>query len=404
VPTRAYNWTILSGNTNHTPVALGISGDREKAVAISESYLLRGEGLLADVSPVRRSTEVLSLSECYEPTGPSLLGRRTKSNSVNWGHYPQGEVPVVEDRTMKLRIFTEPQQGASYAILRIVAKAAEDLGFDGFFRSDHYLKMGGVSGMPGPTDAWATLAALAAETTRVRLGTLMTAATFRLPGPLAITVAQVDEMSGGRVELGIGTGWYEAEHTAYGIPFPSLGERFDRFEEQLAIITGLWETPVEETFSFKGQHYQLTDSPGLPKPAQSPRPPVIIGGAGPRRTPALAVKYADEFNAAFRTPEESAAQFSRVREACAAAGRDPSTMAFSAAQVVCVGRDSAEYERRAAAIGRDPAELKSQGLAGSPEEVAAKIASFGSAGASRLYLQVLDLSDLEHLELIATLL
>jgi F420-dependent oxidoreductase-like protein len=400
----SYNWTILSGATVASVVALGVAVDRETAISISESYLLRGEGLLADVSSVRRSTDVLTLNGCYEQIGPSLLGRRTRSNTVHWAHHPLGVTPVVEDRAMKLRIFTEPQQGASYATLRTVAKAAEDLGFDGFFRSDHYLKMGGVSGLPGPTDAWATLAALAAETTRVRLGTLMTAATFRLPGPLAITVAQVDEMSNGRVEFGLGAGWYEGEHSAYGIPFPSVRERFDRFEEQLAIITGLWETPVEETFSFKGQYYQLTDSPGLPKPAQSPRPPVIIGGGGPRRTPALAARYADEFNAAFQSAGESEALFARVRAACTEAGRDPSTMTFSAAQVICVGRDTGEYARRALAIGRDPEALRSQGLAGSTEEVAAKIAEFAAAGATRLYLQVLDLSDIAHLELIATLL
>src|ERR1700688_3600572 len=133
---------------------------------------------------------------------------------------------------MKLRIFTEPQQGASYQTLRGVALAAEELGFDAFFRSDHYMKMGSVSGLPGRTEAWATLAALAVETSRIRLGTLVTPATFRLPGPLAITVAQVDQMSGGRVELGLGAGWYEAEHTAYGIAFPALGERFDILTEQ----------------------------------------------------------------------------------------------------------------------------------------------------------------------------
>ena len=202
---------------------------------------------------------------------------------------------------MKLRIFTEPQQGASYQTLRSVALAAEELGFDAFFRSDHYLKMGSVSGLPGPTDAWATLAALAVETSRIRLGTLVTPATFRLPGPLAITVAQVDQMSGGRIELGLGAGWYEAEHTAYGIPFPPLGERFDILTEQLEIITGLWDTADGETFSFSGAHYQLSDSPALPKPAQRPRPPVILGGAGARRTPRLAARFADEFNLGFRS-------------------------------------------------------------------------------------------------------
>jgi F420-dependent oxidoreductase-like protein len=303
---------------------------------------------------------------------------------------------------MRLRIFTEPQQGASYAALRAVALTAEELGFDGFFRSDHYLKMGDVSGLPGPTDAWATLAALAAETTRIRLGTLMTSATFRLPGPLAITVAQVDEMSGGRVEFGFGAGWYEAEHTAYGIGFPPVTERFDRFAEQLAIITGLWETPEGETFSHQGSYYQVTDSPGLPKPVQRPRPPVIIGGSGPRRTPALAARYADEFNVPFSSPSVTATLFDRAREACAAAGRDPQTMDLSAAQVVCCGRDEAELRRRAAAIGRDLEELRTDGLAGTPGELAAKIGEFAKLGATRVYLQVLDLGDLDHLELLAT--
>lgn len=302
---------------------------------------------------------------------------------------------------MRLRIFTEPQQGASYATLCRVAKAAEELGFDAFFRSDHFLKMGNVSGQPGPTDSWATLAGLAAETSRIRLGTLVTCATFRLPGPLAVTVAQVDEMSGGRVEFGLGAGWFEAEHNAYGVPFPSLRERFDRFAEQLAIITGLWETPDGEKFSFKGTYYQVTDSPALPKPAQRPRPPVIIGGGGRRRTPALAARYADEFNAAFVSAETSAEQYARVRETCQAAGRDPSTMGFSAAQVVCCGKDEAELRRRADAIGRELPELRQNGLAGTPSEIVDKIGTYAEAGATTVYLQVLDLGDLAHLERIA---
>src|SRR6266568_7251526 len=238
---------------------------------------------------------------------------------------------------MKLRIFTEPQQGASYQALRAVALAAEELGFDAFFRSDHYLAMGG-SGLPGPTDAWVTLAGLAVETSRIRLGTLMSPATFRLPGPLAITVAQIDQMSGGRIEFGLGAGWFEAEHEAYGIPFPGTAERFDRLEEQLAIITGLWETPEGDKFSFNGTHYSVADSPGLPKPAQQPRPPVLIGGGGRRRTPALAARYADEFNVPFATLDDTAAAFDRVREACTAAGRAETSMIYSAAQTVCCGR------------------------------------------------------------------
>ena len=302
---------------------------------------------------------------------------------------------------MRLRIFTEPQQGASYATLRAVARAAEDLGFDAFFRSDHYLKMGPVSGEPGPTDTWATLAALAVETRRIRLGTLVTCATFRQPGPLAVTVAQVDEMSGGRVEFGLGAGWYEAEHQAYGIPFPPLKERFDRFAEQLAVITGLWSAQPGAPFSYDGRYYQVTDSPGLPKPAQRPHPPVIIGGGGKRRNPALAARYADEFNAAFVSAPDSAALFERVRGACSDAGRDPASIRFSAAQVVCCGKDEATLARRAAAIGRDLSDLRENGLAGSPAEIVDKIGTFAEAGASTVYLQVLDLSDLGHLEEIA---
>ena len=300
---------------------------------------------------------------------------------------------------MDLRIFTEPQQGASYETLLAVAKATEALGFDAFFRSDHYLVMGGGDGQPGPTDAWVTLAGLARETSRIKLGTLMTAATFRLPGVLAIEVAQVDQMSGGRVEFGFGAGWYEAEHTAYGIPFPK--ERIARLEEQLAIITGLWSTPVGETFDFDGKFYQLKDSPALPKPAQR-KVPVLIGGMGAKRTPALAAKYADEFNVPFSSVEDTGAQFGRVREAAQAAGRSADELVYSNALVVAVGKDDAEVARRAAAIGREVEDLKSNGLAGSPAEVVDKIGRYAEQGATRFYLQILDLHDLDHLELIAS--
>jgi F420-dependent oxidoreductase-like protein len=303
---------------------------------------------------------------------------------------------------MQLRIFTEPQQGASYETLLRVARAAEELGFDAFFRSDHFLKMGDVSGLPGPTDSWATLAGLARETSRIRLGTLVSSATFRYPGPLAITVAEVDQMSGGRVELGLGAGWYEAEHIAYGIPFPSLGERFDRWEEQLEIITGLWDVPDGGTFSFRGKHYTVTDSPALPKPVQRPRPPVIVGGGGRKRTPRLAARFADEYNIPFSSPEDTGAAFGRVREACAAVGRHETSMIYSTAQVVCCGRDRAELDRRAAAIGKSVPDLGGEGLVGTPDEIVEKIRKFAEIGAERVYLQVLDLQDLDHLELLAT--
>lgn len=299
-----------------------------------------------------------------------------------------------------LRIFTEPQQGASYDDLLAVAQEAERLGFDAFFRSDHFLTMGG-DGLPGPTDAWVTLGALARETSTIRLGTLVTAATFRLPGPLAIAVAQVDAMSGGRVELGLGTGWYDDEHAAYGIPFPPLGERFERLEEQLAVVTGLWATPVGEAFDFDGTHYQLKGSPALPKPVQSPRPPIMLGGGGKKRTPALAARFADEFNMPFSSLADSSAQFDVVRAACESAGRGPGSMTFSVAQVLCVGADEAEVARRAAVIGREPGELRANGLAGTVDEVVDKVGAYVEAGAARIYLQVLDLHDLDHIRLVA---
>lgn len=299
------------------------------------------------------------------------------------------------------RIFTEPQQGATYDQLLAVAAKAEELGFDAFFRSDHYLSMGDGDGLPGPTDAWITLAGLARDTSRIRLGTLVTSATFRYPGPLAIAVAQVDQMSGGRVELGLGAGWFESEHQAYGIPFPPTAERFDRFEESLELITGLWTTPVGQTYDHDGRFYPITDSPALPKPVQSPRPPIVIGGLGKKRTPALAARYADEFNAVFQPVDDTAAQFDRVRAACSAAGRDPGTMTFSVAQVLCCGRDETELARRAAAIGREVDELRANGVAGTPDEVVAKIEQYRGIGATRIYLQTLDLDDLEHLELVA---
>jgi F420-dependent oxidoreductase-like protein len=301
---------------------------------------------------------------------------------------------------MELHVFTEPQQGATYDDVLRVARAAEQLGFAGFFRSDHYLHMGEVSGLPGPTDAWITLAGLARETSRIRLGTLVSPATFRAPGPLAITVAGVDQMSGGRVELGLGAGWFAAEHIAYGIAFPDVATRYDLFAEQLAILDGLWRTPAGQRFDFAGKHYELRDSPALPKPAQLPRVPIILGGAAKKRSAALAATYADEYNAAFRPVAESRQVFDRIRAAVADAGR-AAPMTYSVAQVICVGRDDAELRRRADVLGRDLDELRANGLAGTPAEVVAKLGSFAGIGADRVYLQLMDLTDLDQLELIA---
>ena len=303
---------------------------------------------------------------------------------------------------MKLRIFTEPQQGARYQDLLTVAQHAEKLGFDGFFRSDHYVKMGDqASGLPGPSDAWITLAGIARETSTIRLGTLVNSSTFRYPGVLAISIANVDDMSNGRVELGLGAGWFNDEHTSYGIPFPALGERFDRLEEQLAIVTGLWKTPIDQTFSFDGKHFQLTNSPALPKPVQSPVP-IIIGGGGPKRTPALAARYASEFNLPFSSQEAFIQQCNRVKAACTEIGRDPNTLVYSTALIVCVGKTDADIKRRAAVLGREVDELKLNGVCGTPAEAIEKLQSWKAVGAERAYLQVLDLADLDQLDLIAS--
>jgi len=300
-----------------------------------------------------------------------------------------------------LRIFTEPQQGATYDQLLAVARLTEELGFDAFFRSDHYFRIGEGSPGPGSTDAWLTLAALGRETERIRLGTLVTPVTFRLPGVLAIQVAQADAMSGGRVELGMGAGWYDREHEAFGIPFPPTKDRFEMLEEQLAIVDGMWTTPAGESFTFEGKHYNVIESPALPKPAQRPRPPIILGGWGTKRTPRLAARFADEFNMPFPPVSYYREGCDHVRAACETAGRDPATMRFTAALVACVGRDDAEFERRSGAIGHKPEDLRANAAGGLPGEVVERIQEFAAAGAETVYLQILDLDDHDHLRLIA---
>jgi F420-dependent oxidoreductase-like protein len=302
---------------------------------------------------------------------------------------------------VELRIFAEPQEGAGYEQQLAMARAAESHGFGAFFRSDHLLRIKPGPGEPGPTDSWVTLGALARETETIRLGTMVTSATFRAPGLLAVQVAQVDAMSGGRVEVGLGTGWYEAEHRAYGIPFPPVRERFERLEEQLEILTGMWSAAPGEEFSYDGRHYELAPGPALPKPHQRPHPPVIIGGLGPRRTPALAARFAAEFNVPFADVETTRAQFARVREACAEAGRNADELVYSHAVTVCCAEDEGELQRRAGRIGRDAEDLRRTGAAGTPAAVAERLSEYAAAGASRCYLQIIDLEDLDHAALIA---
>jgi F420-dependent oxidoreductase-like protein len=306
--------------------------------------------------------------------------------------------------TVRVCVFTEPHRGATYDDQLRLARLAEECGFEGYLRADHYQAMGADEGLPGPTDAWITLAGLARETSRIRLGTLVTSATFRLPGPLAVMVAQVDQMSGGRVELGIGAGWYEREHIAYGIPFPSVGERFDRLQEQLAVVTGLWSTPAGERFTYRGDHYQLVGAPALPKPVQVPGPPVIVGGRGPKRTPELAARFGDEFNMPFKTVAETAEAYERVIEACdrvdrADTGRAP--LVLSAGIVVAIGRTDAEARRRAAPLHVKSALPPEDPVVGSPAQLVERIGEFAQIGAARVHLRLIDLADLDHLELIA---
>ncbi|HWL59811.1 MAG TPA: LLM class F420-dependent oxidoreductase [Microbacteriaceae bacterium] len=299
---------------------------------------------------------------------------------------------------MDLRVFLEPQNGATFAEQLAVAQAAERLGFDGFFRSDHVLTMDQRhGGLPGPTDSWVTLGAIASHTSRLRLGTLVSSATFRHPSMLAIQVAQVDAMSGGRVELGLGTGWFEAEHTAYGIPFPT--RRFGPFQEQLDIVTGLWGTPVGDTFSYAGEHYELQEAPALPKPVQA-RIPIIVGGSGATKTPRIAARYADEYNAFLASDEVIRERIDRVRAAAETIGRDPDTIHYSIAAATVVGQGTAELARRADAAGSTTERLQTLGLSGSPQQVIDRIGSLRDLGISRCYLQLLDPRDLDHLELI----
>ncbi|HWK19387.1 MAG TPA: TIGR03560 family F420-dependent LLM class oxidoreductase [Microbacteriaceae bacterium] len=300
---------------------------------------------------------------------------------------------------MDFRLFVEPQNGATFHDQLAAARLAEEAGFDGFFRSDHFLAIGAGDGAPGPTDSWVTLGAIAVATSRLRLGTLVSSATFRHPSLTAIQVAQVDAMSGGRVDFGLGTGWFEAEHVAYGFPFPA--KRFGPFQEQLEIITGLWSTPPGETFSYAGEHYTLSDSPALPKPAQA-RIPIIIGGSGATKTPQIAARFADEYNAFRASNEVVAERIARVRDAAAAAGRDPGAITFSLAGTTAIGGSEADIARRAEDAGSTPERLRAHGFAGTPAEVVDTLGALSELGVDRFYFQVMRMQDLEHIAFIGS--
>jgi alkanesulfonate monooxygenase len=300
-----------------------------------------------------------------------------------------------------LRIFTEPQQGATYDQLRTIAKTAEECGFGAFFRSDHVLKMGDGTGTPEVTDAWITLAGLARDTETIRLGTLVTPVTFRPVGSLAVTVAQVDHMSGGRVEVGLGAGWYDDEHQGFGLAFPPVRTRMDMLDDQVSILQGLWSTPPGETFALEGATTSVRIAADTVRPQQRPGPPIILGGGAKPRSALLAATYAGEYNVGFQSIKDTREVHDRIRSTCEKTGCDPASIVYSAAQVVCCAEDEEALARRAKTIGREPAELRENGLAGTPEELIDKLGKYAEAGVDRFYLQVLDITDLDQLRLIA---
>jgi F420-dependent oxidoreductase-like protein len=301
---------------------------------------------------------------------------------------------------MRLRVLMEPRHGGNYERILALAQATEAAGFDAFFRSDHLMGVDPTDETYQPTDSWTTLGGLARDTERVRLGTLVTAVTYRMPGLLAVIVATVDQMSGGRVELGIGAGWYEREHVSYGIPFPPTRERFDRLEQQLEIVTGMWRTPPGEAFTFRGTQYAIEENLTPPRP--NPVPPILIGGTGPKRTPAIAARFADEFNGALTAGDRDGAalrsRFAVFDEACAAIGRDPRTARRSAVLPVACGTDAAEVRRRASVMGSEL--IRSTAVIGGPQEVTDRLGALAESGADTVYLHIYDIHDLDHVALI----
>jgi F420-dependent oxidoreductase-like protein len=303
---------------------------------------------------------------------------------------------------MRLCLMIEGQEGVSWDEWVALARACEEYGLEGLFRSDHYQSVFDATGR-GSLDAWATLAGLAAVTERIRLGTMVSPATFRRPSILARMVATVDHISGGRVELGLGAGWNQAEHDAYGFPFPDLGERVGILEEQLEIIHRQW---TEDEFSFEGRHYRLQQSRAEPKPVQRPHPPIVIGGAAGPRVARLAARWADEYNTTFASPDECRERRARIVAACEQAGRSP--IPFSLMTACCVGRDREETlaraQRRCERSGRDddPAGLLDDDskLVGTVDDVLSGLGAYRDAGVERVFLQHLDHTDLDMVRLI----
>ncbi len=313
---------------------------------------------------------------------------------------------------MRFALMTEPQQGLSYDEILAAALTAEAAGLEAFFRSDHYASFPGEAGQP-TTDAWATLAGLARDTTRIGLGSLVSPITFRIPGPFAKMVATVDEMSGGRVELGMGAGWNEEEHAELGIPFPALGERFDMLEEAVAIVHGLWMEP--DGWRFEGRHWSVDGSRFHAKPERAGRrhPPIILGGDGGPRLARLAARYADEFNLVSASPHRAREAFGRMREACIAIGRDPDSLRLSAMTGVLIAESPAELRDRIreqlafTGAGGDAdawlEERRNRWILGTLDDAAERVQALEEMGAERIMLQDFLPRDLDMISLMGRL-
>lgn len=310
---------------------------------------------------------------------------------------------------MRLAVMTEPQQGLSYDDLRRTVQHAEAEGFEAFFRSDHYGSFPGADDHP-TTDAWTTLAGLARETSRIRLGTLVSPVTFRHPGALAKQAVTVDEMSGGRVEVGVGSGWNEGEHAELGLPFPPPVERFDMLEEELEILHGLWREP--DGWSFAGRHWQVSGAHVRPRPLQQPHPPLIVGAGGKPRSIRLAARWADEYNVNGVDPDAARRIRAALDRACSAEGRAPGSVVFSVMTVIIVGATDAEVAERVEAmlqvlgIGGEQADRwlasrRPRALIGNPDTVVERIRAYESAGVQRIMLQDWLPTDLDMLSLVA---
>jgi alkanesulfonate monooxygenase SsuD/methylene tetrahydromethanopterin reductase-like flavin-dependent oxidoreductase (luciferase family) len=319
---------------------------------------------------------------------------------------------------MRFILMTEPQQGMSYADQLAIAKRAEDNGFDAFFRSDHFASFPGEAGQP-TTDAWTVVAGLARDTERIGLGVLVAPVTFRHPGTFAKVVTTVDEMSGGRIEVGVGAGWNEIEHRQLGLAFPDIKERADLMEDQLAILHGLWGEP--DGWSYEGvTGIKVEDALFRPRPVDVPgrprttiggaRPRIITGGQGSPRSYRLAARYADEFNLSSSSPDKAAAVGRELDAACAAIGRDPATLARSTMAGVLIGRDRDEVRAREQALltafGTDLEdgeawleERRERWVYGTPDEARAQLTRFAEAGMARIMLQDFIPWDLDHVDL-----